>query len=501
MTAFQYAIPAGCLALLMSSTGALAQVTAQQVWDDWKGYLSVYGEDGVTIGSETYANGVLTVSDLAFSMTQEGMTVGGGMDLITLTEQADGSVLVAMPDTYPITVTGTDSDGMSIDLAMTLNQAGSTFNVSGAPGNMTYVVAVPRYELTVDHLMVDGEPGPLDMVVGANNVGGTYITSVTGDIRNIAYDLSIDSIDIKASAVEPGTSNSFTMSGTFNAITGQSTIAMPLDMTGIAPEDIMSSGFMIAADQAFGAAQMTINVSDSGTTLQAMVDMTGGTASVAMGGTAFDYGFAFQGMNLRASGDEMPFPVAFSADEVGMRVAVPMTAGDMPQDFAALLNLTGISLNDEIWTMFDPSGVIPRDPATFRVDMSGAVTLLVDLTSPDLESMDSAPGLLNSLSINDVTVSFGGADAHATGAFTFDNSDMTTFEGMPRPTGKLDIALNGVNGLIEKLVQVGLVPAEQVMGMSMMLGMFSVPVGDDQLTSTIEFTADGALLANGQRLQ
>jgi hypothetical protein len=34
-----------------------------------------------------------------------------------------------------------------------------------------------------------------------------------------------------------------------------------------------------------------------------------------------------------------------------------------------------------------------------------------------------------------------------------------------------------------------------------MLGMFTTAVGDDQLTSRIEVTPDGALLANGQRLQ
>jgi hypothetical protein len=31
--------------------------------------------------------------------------------------------------------------------------------------------------------------------------------------------------------------------------------------------------------------------------------------------------------------------------------------------------------------------------------------------------------------------------------------------------------------------------------------MFTTPVGEDQLTSRIEVTEDGQLLANGQRLQ
>ena len=67
--------------------------------------------------------------------------------------------------------------------------------------------------------------------------------------------------------------------------------------------------------------------------------------------------------------------------------------------------------------------------------------------------------------------------------------------------GAVDLQLNGVNGLIDSLVAMGLMPQEQVMGARMMLGMFATSVGDDQLTSRLEVTADGQILANGQRLQ
>jgi hypothetical protein len=45
------------------------------------------------------------------------------------------------------------------------------------------------------------------------------------------------------------------------------------------------------------------------------------------------------------------------------------------------------------------------------------------------------------------------------------------------------------------------VPEDQVMMAQMMMGMFAVPAGDDMLTSTIEFTADGGIFANGQQIQ
>ena len=87
------------------------------------------------------------------------------------------------------------------------------------------------------------------------------------------------------------------------------------------------------------------------------------------------------------------------------------------------------------------------------------------------------------------------------GSFTFDNTDMVTFNGVPRPEGALDLRLEGANALLDKLVAMGLLPQEQAMGARMMMGLFGVPEGDDTLTSKIEVNAEGHLLANGQRLQ
>ena len=77
-----------------------------------------------------------------------------------------------------------------------------------------------------------------------------------------------------------------------------------------------------------------------------------------------------------------------------------------------------------------------------------------------------------------------------------------TFDGMPAPTGAIDLQLVGGNGLLDKLIQMGLVPEDQAMGVRMMMGLFAVP-GDqpDSLKSKVEFTQDGQVLANGQRLK
>lgn len=154
--------------------------------------------------------------------------------------------------------------------------------------------------------------------------------------------------------------------------------------------------------------------------------------------------------------------------------------------------------------MFDPQGLLPHDPASLVLDMTGTATLLFDAVDPaQAEAMAAAemPAQVNSADLNNLRIAFGGAEITGSGAFTFDNSDLTTFPGVPRPAGAVDLQLNGVNGLIDGLVALGLLPEDQVMGARMMLGAFTTPVGDDQLTSRIEVTEDGQLLANGQRLQ
>ncbi len=148
--------------------------------------------------------------------------------------------------------------------------------------------------------------------------------------------------------------------------------------------------------------------------------------------------------------------------------------------------------------MVDPMEQLPRDPATLILDVTGTAKMLVDLIDEEFADAE-APGEVESVDINELQVTIAGAELTGEGAFTFDNADMSM--GYPKPLGAVDLALKGGNALLDKLVAMGLVPEEQAMGGRMMLGMFTVPAGDDELTSKIEFRDDGGLYANGQRLQ
>jgi len=125
----------------------------------------------------------------------------------------------------------------------------------------------------------------------------------------------------------------------------------------------------------------------------------------------------------------------------------------------------------------------------------------VDLLDETAMNSDIPPGTLQSLDIAALQLTVGGAEFTGNGALTFDNTDLTTFDGMPVPTGKINLKLVGGNGLLDTLIALGIIPEDQAMTGRMMMGMFARPGdGPDTLTSTLEFK-DKGFFANGMQLQ
>ena len=126
---------------------------------------------------------------------------------------------------------------------------------------------------------------------------------------------------------------------------------------------------------------------------------------------------------------------------------------------------------------------------------------MMDPAQEDAMMQSNMPIELSEVTLSDLEISAAGARATGAGAFTFDNSDMVTFAPLPRPEGEVSVQINGLNALLDNLVTMGLIPAEELMAPRMMMGMFARSTGDDQLESRLEVTADGQVLANGQRIR
>ena len=164
-------------------------------------------------------------------------------------------------------------------------------------------------------------------------------------------------------------------------------------------------------------------------------------------------------------------------------------------------------MDPELWAMIDPGAQLPRDPASVLLDVTGQVKVLFDLVDPialgELDQSGAMPGELLSLDLNSLSARAVGAGADASGAFTFDNTDLVSFDGIPAPDGRADIVLTGVNGLLDRLLSMGLLSQDDMMGARMVLGGFFRP-GDaaDELVTEIEIDgAAGTISAGGQRIK
>lgn len=501
MTRLQGSLSLGSVALLLTTTAALADVSAPEVWDDWKAMMTGSGEVTLATGSESYANGVLTVTDLTYGSSEDGITTRGHMPQIVFSENADGSVNIAMSPEQTLDISGMIEDGGEIDIAIVFKLTDDVMLANGSPGSIAYTFAAERIVADIERMLFEGGATGSGSIILGNTTGAMH-HGTAGDQTDIAYQFASERGDMKATLTREDLGETVSVSGGVTALQSAVTMRLPkgVDMDDSAA--LFAAGFAVDGSSQIGSSEFHFSLRSLDGTTDSTMRLGGISSSVAVTGDAFSYDLTMRDVDFDATMPDMPFPMAFSAGELGMALSMPLSPSPEPAPYAARVAVSEVAVSDGIWDMLDAGRVLPRDPATFTVDISGTATLTGNLVemADDIEMMDAPPILPNSLTINSVDLAFGGASAHAAGAFTFDTNDLDTFDGLPRPEGQVTATISGVNGLMKKLGELGLVPPEQAMGITMMLGMFSVPSGDDQLTSTIEITPDGQIMANGMPL-
>lgn len=486
---------------LVSGSAAMAQVSAQEVWDNWKDNLGLYGSEGVTIGSEDYAGGVLTVTDIVISMADAEGSVNATLPLVTFAEQGDGTVLVTMSDEFPITATGPASDGMGeMNLSMAVRHTGLEMVVSGTAAEMAYDITAQSYGLDIDNLTDGGVT--VSGSFALNDLAASYVIS-TSDMQAVAYEMDAAALELGLSIDDQIEGVTVNLDGLIDSIASSASMIMPLP-ENTTPDTVLMDGLAAEGGYTLGGASLSFDLNQQGLPVTGTLTTTGSELGFVISADGVGYSTTTSGLVIEGTSPMMPFPVRISLAEYGLDLLIPLSATEDPVDFAFGVNLTDLAVNEEIWAMIDPASMFSHDPATLVVDLTGTARLFVDLADPEQAAdmaMMGPPGEIHSLDLNDLTLAIAGAQLTGVGGFTFDNSDMMTIPGVPRPEGKIDLQASGVNQLIDTLNSMGLLPQEQVMGARMMLGLFTVPVGDDQLTSTLEINAEGHILANGQRLQ
>ncbi|NEX46419.1 DUF2125 domain-containing protein [Pseudotabrizicola algicola] len=488
------AILAACLA-----APAMAQVTPEEVWQGWQKMGASYGQ--AIIADQVVRDGdTLVVSGMNLSMDQDGAQIEGSIDEVRFRDRGDGTVEITMTDSYAIDMALASDDGTSQSVTITMTQPGMTLIAGGSATQTSYDFDAPSVEMAMT-VTEDAEP-QADVQATLTGLSGKYLVDTQESSTVLDSTLAVEGLTFEVAAGDD--TNGATVGGTLEALK----MASSGTFLGVeAMDDVaqaLRDGFSANTDFSFGKGNYSIDVLEAGAASKIVTSNETGHFRLAMNEGGLQYGAGGTGVAMTITGGDIPFPeVKLTYAEASFDFLMPLLASDTPTDFSFLTRIVDLTVSDEIWAMFDPTVALPRAPATLVLDTKGKVRLTSDLV--DEEEMaalgEAAPGEIHALDLTDLTVKFAGAELNGTGAMTFDNSDTTSFDGIPAPTGKIDLVIRGGNALLDKLVTMGVIPQDQAMGTRMMIAMFAKPgEGTDVLNSSLEFR-DKAFFANGQRLK
>lgn len=507
-------------AALLLAQGALAEVSAADVWSNYQAYMGAFGAE--TSAELSVAGDTTTVSG---TTARFGLPFGLGAITMTssdwrMTEMADGTVTVTYPSGTSVSV-GLDAPGQITGaLALELTGADLAMTASGAPGDVTYAYDIPEYglKLTAFDLsgpLVDQDQTGMMAAVDPNftatltgNTGSMRVTE--GELIEIALDGGYASMSYETTFELGGTMSGFDR-GSVGATSSQAALALPPGGVSVMAlpaalrdglrADLSTSAKSTISNQELRLGDAVVSrSSDSTASVETTVTLDAGGLVTA--GTLV--GLAFEQID-----QQIPLPIKGQLAEGDVRFAIPLLASDAQQALDVLIDLTGLELDAALWGLIDPAGALPRDPADLTIDLAAQVGTQIDLLDfPALMAVGQTgelPFSISALDVKALALSAVGAKLDGAGAFTVDMAGGGgVFAGLPAPTGKLDLSLEGANGLINTLIDAGMVQPDEAMGARMAIGFLAKPAADgsDRLTSEIEIDGpSGAVYANGQRIQ
>ncbi len=492
------------MALVFLASAARADVTPQEVWTSWQAMMTSAGQE-LTVGNTADSGKAVEVTDLAVTYKdQMGGSASVVFDKLSFTDNGDGTVTVAMPESYPMQLAFPTQDDGPGSVKLTVSQPGAVIIAGGNADQTSYQMTAPTMTITLDEV-TDQSGKVLDTKgdLALTGLEGGYQVTRTGDTMGLdsAFTAKSAVFGLAGSDGEEGGSGKFSVS--FADLKGatKGNFLNPDMMANMALA--LNSGFTMDTSFSFGAMAMDFDITEAQGPTKLVANATGGSFVLAMDKERMNYGTALDGAKFTISGAEIPFPqVELAFAESAFNVTMPVTKSDTPQDFAFLTKVVDFTVSEDIWGLFDPAATLSREPATFIVDLKGTGLWTKDIMDPEVQMEEAAPpGELHSLDLAQVLAKAAGAEVSATGGLTFDNSDMATFGGMPRPDGKVVVNIKGVTKLVDNLIALGILSEDDAMGFRMGLAMVAKPgAGPDELVSEIEFK-EGGLFANGMRMQ
>ena len=493
---------------------AFADLSADDVWQHFQQSSTIVGG---TLSAETSERGDgLALKSVTFNLALPFDAGSVRMDLgaFDLIDLGDGRVEVIMPKSATYSLTYTDPDGESFGGSMTTTYKGLSSIFSGTPEEVTSDWKADRLDFTLD---VAGLPAEIqNMAMNGSILGyvGQAVTTTTDVITSdVTFSFDEQNVTVAQSmSIEgdaPVTVEGVTKSGRVEGDMRMVTPSAGIDLANLAKA--LRDGLIMDMTTRM-ADYSSEQVSSQGDTLMMAQSTSAKTydSSMNLDATGITISGPAEDLRVQMELPMMPgLPLGGNIAAVSAKIQAPLLADDSFGPVAFNLDLKRLELDDMVWAMGDPAGALPRDPIHLMLDLGG--TLKHNIEWLDFANIETSLMALDNMlpvepgsaTLNALRLSAVGAEITGAGAFTFDSSDLETFDGLPRPEGKLTLRAKGLTELSQKLVQMG-IPAEQITGSMMMLEMFTAADaanGDDARVTTIEVTPDGSVFANSMQLQ
>ena len=460
-----------------------------------------------TDGNQT----VIKNGQVRIVLPQESATAEVSLPEQRLTNNSDGTVTVHVNEADSYAFTFTPKTGAAVSGELLIRYHGAETTASGSPGDVIFDFKVAESTAEVQGLDFSSieNSGIASMEIHATGTGDSgAFRIITGDTIDLSVQRSIGSLSY-TTKVQDALGGKQTTEASMADLETEFQATLPRGgMSILNLSQAMADGlkFNLQSVSAAGASATEATLpGGNGVMTQSMsYGATQASASAGTGGVSMDQQIDGIEVKIQMPG-QLPLPIAVALETWQASMAAPVAQDTAPQEFSLQFRLGGLSLDDGIWGLFDPAAVLPRDPATVAASFKGETTLLqnlLDFAALMAMKPGEQPLELNALTLTDLELSAAGAKLTGTGDFAFNNGDLESFGGFPAPSGEASFQLTGANGLIDKLIQMGLITDSDAMGARMMMGMFAVPgEGEDSLSSKIEVSEDGQILANGQRIK
>lgn len=492
------------LALGLTTGAALADVTAEDVWQDWRAYLAGFGYE--ITGTPERGAGRIVIPDLGImqNMPDAGGRVEMRLGRIELAERGDGTVSVIYPESLPMAFAVTPVDGEAVTAIVTMGHSGLEITASGTPEAMRYVYTADDLRFDLAELMVDGAPAP-EIEAGLRMAGlaGASMLQSDGEARILMQDFTAGATSYAIHVENPADETAFDYAGEVQSLSYDARMRTPegVDLDDMAAA--LAAGLSVEGRLAFGAGEGRFSATEAGETMRGSSRSARTDLDVRLSSEGLAYGLTAEAMQAEIAADGLPMPVGYEIARLAARLDMPLSQTAEMQDFGLVVDLGGVSLSEAIWSMIDPDAHLPRDPADLAVDLSGRGRLTSDIFDQDkmalLAERGEAPGVIERLDLNRLLVSLAGAKLTGTGAVEI---GAPAGMAMPPAEGAVDLRLEGGNDLLDRLIAMGMLPEDQATMVRMMAAMFAQQVeGEDTLVSRVELKKDGEITVNGQRLR